>query len=228
MTDGSSQGLFVVVAVVIFGIFVAISYSLFRDQLSPALASIFSESTETATDKLLGGKNVLIWDKLSNVNKGEDSTLVKNDDSIILSSNGISFAGIKYSQEALENDTSYVFKFDVELLSGTLSHIGGHMHSSEYLKIFVNGEKISESQFSESDTAEYILSKNQWQRGVPLDGNGKYNIEIHFDTNMWYVDFPYTSNLNSASYRSFYIEGNRYHFGNPYSLKLSNMELIKK
>ena len=44
MTDGSSQGLFVVVAVVIFGIFVAISYSLFRDNLTPSLAGIFSES----------------------------------------------------------------------------------------------------------------------------------------------------------------------------------------
>lgn len=48
MTNGSSQGLFVVVAVVIFGIFVAISYMLFEDTLSPALASIFSDATEKA------------------------------------------------------------------------------------------------------------------------------------------------------------------------------------
>ena len=47
MTNGSSQGLFVVVGVVIFGIFVAISYSLFRDQLTPSLASIFSEHSST-------------------------------------------------------------------------------------------------------------------------------------------------------------------------------------
>lgn len=45
MTNGSSQGLFVIVAVVIFGIFVAIAYILFEDTLSPALASIFSDAT---------------------------------------------------------------------------------------------------------------------------------------------------------------------------------------
>lgn len=33
MTEGGSQGIFVVVAVVIFGIFVGISYLLYRDQI---------------------------------------------------------------------------------------------------------------------------------------------------------------------------------------------------
>ena len=53
MTNGSSQGLFVVVAVVIFGILVVISYMLFRDTLSPTLASIFKESI-FQTDKTIG------------------------------------------------------------------------------------------------------------------------------------------------------------------------------
>lgn len=43
MTSGSSQGLFVIVAVVIFGIFVAISYLLFNNQLKTGLGTIFSE-----------------------------------------------------------------------------------------------------------------------------------------------------------------------------------------
>lgn len=48
MTNGSSQGLFVIVAVVIFGIFVLISSLLFRDTMKPSLASIFCDSfTET-------------------------------------------------------------------------------------------------------------------------------------------------------------------------------------
>lgn len=79
MTNGSSQGLFVIVAVVIFGIFVAISYSLFRDQLSPSLASIFIESTEQVTNTLRYSPNYsingdfnsykkvdLLWDKTLN------------------------------------------------------------------------------------------------------------------------------------------------------------------
>ena len=59
MTDGSSQGLFVIVAVVIFGIFVAIAYTLFEDTLSPALASMFHDATEQAS-KNLNDKGILL------------------------------------------------------------------------------------------------------------------------------------------------------------------------
>lgn len=44
MTDGSSQGLFIVVAVVIFGIFVLLSYILFRDTMKPSLGKIYCDS----------------------------------------------------------------------------------------------------------------------------------------------------------------------------------------
>jgi len=52
MTDGASQGLFVIVAVVIFGIFVVIAYLLFREKLSDALASIFDNATQQASSQL--------------------------------------------------------------------------------------------------------------------------------------------------------------------------------
>lgn len=45
MTDGTSQGLFIVVAIVIFGVFVVLAYILFEDTLSPAMASMFNDST---------------------------------------------------------------------------------------------------------------------------------------------------------------------------------------
>lgn len=48
MTDGNSQGLLVIVAVVIFGIFVLISYLLFRDNLKPSLSGIFTDGLEQA------------------------------------------------------------------------------------------------------------------------------------------------------------------------------------
>jgi len=44
MTDGASQGLFVIVAVVIFGIFVLIAYLLFRDTLKDSLDGIFKDA----------------------------------------------------------------------------------------------------------------------------------------------------------------------------------------
>lgn len=52
MTDGASQGLFVIVAVVIFGIFVLIAYILYRDTLQPKLADIFKNATDTAEASL--------------------------------------------------------------------------------------------------------------------------------------------------------------------------------
>lgn len=48
MTNGTSQGLFVIIAVVIFGIFTLISYLLFQDVLSPKLTSIFDTSLDSS------------------------------------------------------------------------------------------------------------------------------------------------------------------------------------
>ncbi|HCR2865860.1 hypothetical protein [Enterococcus faecium] len=52
MTDGASQGLFVIVAVVIFGIFVLIAYLLFRDTLKDSLHGIFQNATSGAEASL--------------------------------------------------------------------------------------------------------------------------------------------------------------------------------
>lgn len=52
MTDGTSQGLFIVVAIVIFGIFTVLAYILFEDTLSPAMASMFTEATEKSEKQL--------------------------------------------------------------------------------------------------------------------------------------------------------------------------------
>lgn len=46
ITNGTSQGLFVFVAIIIFGIFLFISYLLFRDTLKPSLGGIFTDGLE--------------------------------------------------------------------------------------------------------------------------------------------------------------------------------------
>lgn len=53
MTNGSSQGIFVIVALVIFGIFCLISYVLFKDTMKPALAKIYCDAF-TITSKNTG------------------------------------------------------------------------------------------------------------------------------------------------------------------------------
>ncbi len=53
MTEGTSQGLFVVVAIVIFGIFIGLTYTLFGSEgLSNDLKGIFINATEQASKSL--------------------------------------------------------------------------------------------------------------------------------------------------------------------------------
>lgn len=48
MTEGTSQGLYLTVAIVIFGIFVGLSYLVFGDTLQPKLVGLFEQATEQA------------------------------------------------------------------------------------------------------------------------------------------------------------------------------------
>lgn len=75
MTNGTSQGLYVIVAVVIFGIFVGISYLIFQDSLRPKLMKVFEQSTQEAL------KNTKIFNLMkfspayySNVVENKDNT----------------------------------------------------------------------------------------------------------------------------------------------------------
>lgn len=52
MTNGNSQGLFVIVAVIIFGIFVLMSYLLFQDRLNVGLSTVFDDSLDTSFSKV--------------------------------------------------------------------------------------------------------------------------------------------------------------------------------
>lgn len=58
MTNGTSQGLFVVVAIIIFGISVLISYLLFKDNLKSTLTNIFSDGLEQTGNRLSKIKNI--------------------------------------------------------------------------------------------------------------------------------------------------------------------------
>ncbi|GMC12429.1 hypothetical protein [Enterococcus faecalis] len=85
MTNGTSQGLFVVIAIIIFGIFVGISYLLFRDTLKPSLSGIFTDSLEQADENLTGITNqkYLIYSNLNGDSVvGLNSKAYNSDDSI--------------------------------------------------------------------------------------------------------------------------------------------------
>lgn len=66
MTNGTSQGLFIVIAVIIFGIFVLISYILFKDTMKTSLTAIFTDSLEQSSNNLDGSINIKDKNKQEN------------------------------------------------------------------------------------------------------------------------------------------------------------------
>lgn len=52
MTNGTTQGLFIIVAIIIFSVFLGTSYFLFKDKLKPALTHIFTDSNMQAVEAL--------------------------------------------------------------------------------------------------------------------------------------------------------------------------------
>lgn len=118
MANGSSQGLFVVVAIVIFGIFVFISYLLFRDNMQPSLAKIFCDSF-TITSKNTGFGKLGNCGGDSGVDSGNDSEINTDD---LLETQGITgnigfggsgLASIKDKSNDLETDIEGNASFSV-------------------------------------------------------------------------------------------------------------------
>lgn len=129
MTDGASQGLFVIVAVVIFGIFVLISYVLFRDNLKTGLSSIFKDSIEEAQDSLNKGENLFSKARVSS----SGATFVRNlDGTMNLSKKGKLSMGSPdpvmrshvffiLDVPDLKEGDSYTFKLDMKITEHDLT-----------------------------------------------------------------------------------------------------------
>ena len=142
MTEGSSQGLFVIVAVVIFGIFVAIAYTLFEDTLNPAMASIFRFSTEQVNTNLKGGNIIQAKDfKLHGIEfPNVYSDLYVGFDSISYSSSGQSYIYAPYIPSSLlEPNKKYVLTYDIKDLGGTVETLGGHCYFASNLDFYIDG-----------------------------------------------------------------------------------------
>jgi len=52
METGSNKSLFTLIAVVIFGVFLSISYWMFQDEMKNVLASVFDSTSEMISEKL--------------------------------------------------------------------------------------------------------------------------------------------------------------------------------
>lgn len=175
MTNGSSQGLFVVVAIVIFGIFVFISYLLFKDNMQPSLAKIFCDSF-TITSKNTG------FGKLGNcgVDIGNDSEINRDD---LLETQGIrgymdlegyGFASVKditnnlvTNNFATDISGGGIFGGEVENVAGILNDMDRLSPTDEYTIYSLNNLDYFMINVYDSGT-DKSLGKNEFK--VLLNG----------------------------------------------------------
>lgn len=169
MTDGTSQGLFVVVSIVIFGIFVALSYTVFGSEgLSGGIDGLFSDSTGKVVDSIYTYEDVdfTIAKTTSPTDLFEIHNISGNSMEYTFDGQGSNGAGVSV-RDFLEFDTEYKVSYDITKISGSLSNIGGHLHVSEKQDIYINGVKQNRRWTS---TVEY-----------PNDNN-THHIELYFNT----------------------------------------------
>ena len=156
MTNGSSQGLFVVVSVVIFGIFVAISYSLFRDTLTPSLASIFGNSIS------FGQENLVSFERIS-LYKGEYAEIISD-------KNG----EIQLERVDSDYDSSYANPFGLRLNVSDATIPWGYKMVFQY-EIFVEG---GTDFIISTDFNTYPVEGNSWS----YSGNDNFGTTHSGDT----------------------------------------------
>ncbi len=212
MTEGTSQGLFVVVAIVIFGIFIGLSYTLFGDTLKPALVNLFEQATKDTTNKINKYSNNLftmddltVWTVGSEV-RGNIVSKTKNEIILKPTLSKLSaeryFGGLVIDSHFLEANKNYILSFDILLDEGTISMIGGHIHIASKQEVYLDG-KLYEVPFT---------------TGVPIPNDEKvHHIDVFFNSNKW-------DEISDSYNRSIYIQPNRGTYLTDYRVNFSNIE----
>ncbi|MDT2760829.1 hypothetical protein [Enterococcus xiangfangensis] len=191
MTNGTSQGLFVVVAIVIFGIFVLISYLLFRDNLKPSLSGIFTDGLEQSVNSLdnYDGKNH-IGDELtitrgyvSNYLRDKGTTPISGENSVYLKNKDLNIIELT-SEEASE-------KWNYSVNSNTITIKGiGVLYKNVYSKSLEKylDEETQNATFTQKITGDitsftythkFIDRKSNNPEGVAgLHNSSGYSIQL--------------------------------------------------
>ncbi len=218
MTNGTSQGLFVVVAIVIFGIFVGLTYTLFGSEgLSNDLKGIFENGTEQANKSL---KSNYLYDYY---NDSKTLTVIsESKDSIQFSTKqtGKAGDGVVVKSEMLEPNKTYKLSYDMTLIDGNITRIAGHILLGERITYYLDGKLV--------DTKGYIdgnFYSHTYSESYPNDKK-IHHIEIIFDTNLTSLDED--GNLISDIFPTdskVYIQPNRGIVGPSYEVRIDNMLL---
>lgn len=182
MTNGSSQGLFVIVAVVIFGLFIAISYILFTDTLQPSLANIFNDTTEKSLEDLTPNDLYKYPQRTHSVKDGENSITKEGNNYIIENMNQTYFEeennhyfGMGFgAYPDYKINTDYTFTFNLKLMEGSLRSLGGHMpYSAKNVSLKINEDYVfeNETHLSWHIGTKYVFEKDK-----------EYKISLSYNT----------------------------------------------
>ena len=170
METGSNKSLFTLIAVVIFGIVLSLSYWLFQDEMQNVLATVMDKT---------GERTLVLLDTYKTIYESPEVTFNRTG----------SGAGPIISLKPLDYKLKeeYVLTFDLTLNSGQLVTIGGHLLGTvEDCKVYVNGVLKS---------TNHTLIYNTWYSGVPvkMDVNDTISVRVEFtqETPCWqYADNP--------------------------------------
>ena len=201
MESGSNKSLFTLIAVVIFGIFLALSYWLFGDQLQGVLGSVTGEASYTTERKLSITLGEEIGEPVDWKSRFTTSFNVSND-VITFSSNGTTYTGIFMDKPLMEDNEEYYLSFDITKVSGNITSIGGHDMYATGDEVYLDGVKKS--------TGMYL--------GVPYPN----------DTVTHHVEYWFNSNgLDTDIDKSVFIQPNRSGYGATYTARIENVQLVK-
>ena len=193
METGSNKSLFTLLAVVIFGVFLSLSYWMFQDELTNVLGSVLEAAGLSIDDKV-----DLIDDYITygyNLYNTTTATFtVKEQQSVTFSSIGVNFwgDGLEFDSKYLDSNKNYVLSYDITKESGSITKIGGHnLLGAVSMKL------------------DDVVYPNTTVINYPND-NLKHHVEVIFNTNNLVKDgeVSYINGVpNQQAY--YYIQPNR-------------------
>lgn len=202
MESGANKSLYTLLAVIIFGIFLALSYGLFKDQLRGVLGTTVSGNSTHVNKKL----SIELGNTVGDLNSWRANSLLSfnvTSKDITFSSSGGTFSGIYLDKTKVKANTDYYVTFDITKISGTVTSIGGHDMYAVGDVVYLDGVKKSTGMFE----------------GVPYPNDTlKHTVEFWFNSD----------NIGTDIYdKTFYIQPNRSAYGATYTVKVENVRVVE-
>ena len=218
MESGANKSLFTLLAIIVFGIFLALSYFMFQDKLKGVLASVTDKTElriDNRLDAVLNQSTVLTALQLKQFNPNNETITILDatQNGYTYSSRSKVVSGIGYyiQPSMLEAGKNYVLTYDIQKNGGNIYKLGGHSTISSSTAVYMDGTQV------------YTYGSGF---GYPND-NAVHHIEVRFNT----------SGLTSAKIAAndlvdgIHIQPNRDYSGlgsRDYEVTVSNVKLVKQ